>query len=125
MLLALAHAKAYLPELVPAQLADGFPEFNIDGTPFGNVDYLRCVRENHAAVTQLGEESDLTKYQAAYSEASKCLSPPHKQVFTPGVNSSTVMIKESVFESLDAIQWLADEATSSNGQEKPAQDDPA
>jgi hypothetical protein len=35
---ALARAKAYLPEMEPALLVDGFSEFNTDGSSFTNED---------------------------------------------------------------------------------------
>lgn len=135
-LTALARAKAYFPELVPAQIVSGFPEFNVDGTPFEQKDFLHCIKENRVAATQLAEEAELKKFQATYTEAGKCVGPPtpqpfelnlpSKQVFAPGINSSTVMQKESVSEALDGIQWLAEDGEASQkGQEEPAKDDSA
>ena len=37
--------KAYLLEMDPTLLDDGFLEFNTDYTPFTDKDYLSCVKE--------------------------------------------------------------------------------
>jgi hypothetical protein len=109
-LTALARAKAYAPELDPAQIVGGYPEFNTDDTPFTKKDFLRCVKETQVATTALTEEIDLTKYQAGYSEANERIEPPNpqpvdlthpcKQTFTPDVDPSSVIMANSVFEDL-------------------------
>ena len=44
-LTALARAKAYVPELDPTQIVGGYPEFNVDDTPFTKKDFQHCIRE--------------------------------------------------------------------------------
>jgi hypothetical protein len=140
---ALTRAKAYLPEIEPALLADSFPEFNADGSEFTNEDYVRCMKETRVAATNIAVGLDLEKFQAGYSEDGKRMSMPdpkpvelnpprRKQNFAPDVNPSTVMKTDSVFEAVRSIQWVADEppiqeaeAAAPDNREESAQVDPS
>ena len=50
-LMVLARAKAYVPELDPAQIVAGYPEFNVDDSPFTKKDFQRCIKETRVAAT--------------------------------------------------------------------------
>lgn len=65
-MMALSRAKAYVPDMDPFEMAGGFPEFNMDGSQFTSKDYARCMKETHVLASQLVEDLDLKKYQAAY-----------------------------------------------------------
>src|SRR5215216_2446990 len=60
---ALSRAKAWQPELDPAELATGCPSFKEDGTPFDKKDFAACVKEMHPLASLIADETDLTKYQ--------------------------------------------------------------
>lgn len=71
---ALALAKAYHPEMNPALLAGGFPQFNVDNTPFGKPDYARVVKETRQYPTSLrmtwiyqASKSDMIVITSAWS----------------------------------------------------------
>ena len=60
---ALSRAKAFLPELDPAEIALGYPSLKEDGTPFDQKDFAACVKIVHPVATSIGNDTDLTKYR--------------------------------------------------------------
>lgn len=78
-LTALARAKAYVPELDSAQIVGGYPEFNVDDSPFTKKDFQRCIKEIRVAATEIAEEADLTKYQAGYLKENERMEPPNHE----------------------------------------------
>jgi len=60
---ALSRAKAFLPELDPADIALGYPSLKEDGTPFDQKDFDACVKSVRPVATLIGNDTDLTKYQ--------------------------------------------------------------
>ena len=63
---ALSRAKAFLPELDPADIALGYPSLKEDGTPFDQKDFATCVKIVRPVATLIGNDTDLTKYQPGY-----------------------------------------------------------
>ena len=63
---ALSRAKAWLPELDPADISIGYPSFKEDDTPFDKKDFAACVKDIRPMVSLISNETDLTKYQPAY-----------------------------------------------------------
>lgn len=132
-LTALARAKAYAPELDPAQLVAGYLEFDVDDSPFTKKDFLRCVKETRVAATGMTEEINLSKYQAGYSESNKriespnpqpvALTRPRKQTFTPDVEPSPVLMANLVFEALQSIQWHEDDLQAAEAEETVPEDE--
>ena len=59
---ALSRAKAWLPELDPADIATDYPSLKEDGTPFEDPEFLACVKEVRPVATLIADEVDLTKY---------------------------------------------------------------
>lgn len=117
---ALALAKAYHPEMDPALLAGGFPEFNADNTPFTKADFQRVIKETRRAGTTIAHGLNLSGFQVGYDKNNHRrelpqpkpfeLIPPHKQHATasmqPGSSSaSKILVKEMEFESLASMQW--------------------
>lgn len=139
---ALALTKAYHPEMNPALLVGGFPEFNSDNSPFTEVDFRRVIKETRPAGTTIAHGLDLSGFQATYDEKNRRMDmpqpkpfeliPPHKQQTaesTPsGANSaSKILVEEMVFESLASMQWgeanpatNTEEAPQGQEQENPA-----
>ena len=62
----LALAKAYHPNLDPSQLMKGFPEFNVDGSPFDKKCYLKIVKQTRHAASEIAKTLKLSSFQNAY-----------------------------------------------------------
>mgnify|MGYP005837479747 CR=1 FL=1 len=121
---ALSRAKAWLPELDPADIAIGYPSLKEDGTPFEDADFLACVKEIRPVATLIASEVDLTKYQAGYDEENRriptpqydvtsLIPPPRKHALAPEVDPAGLVDDEAEFEALNNIDW-----SSSTFQEK-------
>ena len=63
---ALSRAKAWLPELDPADIAIGYPSLKEDGTSFEQEDFAACVKEICPVASLIGNDTDVTKYQPSY-----------------------------------------------------------
>ena len=120
----LSWAKAWLPELDPADIATGYASLKEDGTPFEDADFLACVKEIHPVATLIANEVDLTKYQAGYDEENWRIPMPHyevtslipplrKHTFAPEVDPAGLVDAKAEFEALNNIDW-----SSSTFQEK-------
>ena len=112
----LSRAKAWLPELDPADLANGYPSFKEDGTPFEQEDFATCVKEIHPMATLIADEADLTKYQPGYDTENQRIPMPHykvtslipplrKHTFAPEVDPTGLIDDEAEFEALNGIDW--------------------
>ncbi len=77
---ALSRAKAWLPELDPADLATGYPSFKADVTPFEQEDFATCVKEIRPVATLIADEADLSKYQSGYDAGNRRIATPHYKV---------------------------------------------
>ena len=64
--MALSRAKAWLPELDPAEVATGYPSLKEDATSFDQKDFAACVKEICPLATLIANETNLSKYQSAY-----------------------------------------------------------
>ena len=85
--------------------------------------------------SQLTEETDLSRYQAAYTaenskvraptyEAVDLIPPTHKHTFSPDVDTSTLIDDEVVFKALTGIKWTSPDFQTMDEEEEPAQDNP-
>ena len=81
----LALAKANYPDLDPARLSSGFPEFNTDGSKFSDKDYARVMKETRHVATTIADGLDLKNFQPAYDSNGKriTLADPVPQVLAP------------------------------------------
>ena len=78
---ALSRAKAWLPELDPADLALGYPSLKEDGTAFDDHDFTACVKAIRPVATLIGNDTDLSKYTPAYdSENQRIPNAPYDQI---------------------------------------------
>ncbi|KAI4969612.1 hypothetical protein ZWY2020_000526 [Hordeum vulgare] len=75
VLTALSRCLAYAPEINLEEVAAGFPQLKDDGSEFVEEDYQKVVKDSRMAATQLAASLDLTKYQAAYDDKNKKISP--------------------------------------------------
>ena len=113
---ALSRAKAWLPELDPADIALGYPSLKEDGTPFDQKDFTACVKDIRPVTTLIGNDTDLTKYQPGYDtenqriptphyEAISLIPPTRKHTFAPEVDPAGLIDDEAEFEALSGIDW--------------------
>ena len=113
---ALSRAKAWLPELDPADIALGYPSLKEDGTPFDQKDFAACVKDIRPVATLIGNDTDLSKYQPGYDadnqriptphyEAISLIPPPRKHSFAPEVDPAGLIDDEAEFEALSGIDW--------------------
>ena len=113
---ALSWAKAFLPELDPAEIALGYPSLKEDGTPFDQKDFADCVKSVRPVATLIGNDTDLTKYQPGYDsenqriptpryEAISLIPPTRKHTFAPEVDPAGLIDEEAQFEALSGIDW--------------------
>ena len=113
---ALSRAKAWLPELDPADIALGYPSLKEDGTPFDQKDFAACVKDVRPVATLIGNDTDFTKYQPGYDadnqriptphyEAISLIPPPRKHSFAPEVDPAGLIDDEAEFEALSGIDW--------------------
>ena len=79
-MLSLSRAKAYVPDMDLSELAGGFPEFKTDGSESTSADYSSCLKETRVVASQIVEEVELKRYQAAYAEDNQRVTPP---IFEP------------------------------------------
>ena len=64
----LALAKAYYPQLNPAPLKKGFPQFDTDGKEFDKKCYARVVKQTRHVATVIASKMKLTTLQLGYTE---------------------------------------------------------
>jgi hypothetical protein len=113
---ALSRAKAWLPELDPADIAIGYPSLKEDGTSFEQEDFTTCVKEIRPVATLIADDTDLTKYQPGYDAANQRIPTPHykvtslippirKHTFAPEVDPAGLIDDEAKFEALNGIDW--------------------
>ena len=113
---ALSRAKAFLPELDPAEIALGYPSLKEDGTPFDQKDFAACVKSVRPVATSIGNDTDLTKYQPSYDsenqriptpryEVISLIPPTRKHTFAPEVDPAGLIDDEAQFEALSGIDW--------------------
>ncbi|KAI4977728.1 hypothetical protein ZWY2020_014282 [Hordeum vulgare] len=106
----------YALELKPEEVAAGYPELKDDGSEFTEDDYHRVIKESRFAATHLVAGLDLNKYQAAYDDKNKKVTPPlyeitslaprrPKNPFDLDVDLSIFLNDEDGFVALSKCNW--------------------
>src|SRR4051812_12167624 len=114
----LSRAKAWLPELDPADIALGYPSLKEDATTFDQKDFTSCVRDIRPVATQIGNDTDLSKYQPGYDKENLRIPTPHyddvslippirKHTFATEVDPTRLIDDEAEFEALSVIDWAS------------------
>ncbi|KAI5015452.1 hypothetical protein ZWY2020_056842 [Hordeum vulgare] len=117
VLTALSRCLAYAPEINLEEVAAGFPQLKDDGSEFVEEDYQKVVKDSRLAATQLAASLDLTKYQAAYDDKNKKISPPTfvvtnliprrpKNPFDWETDLASILTDEDDFASLSRCNWV-------------------
>ena len=115
---ALSWAKAWLPELDPADLALGYSSLKEDGTVFDDHDFTACVKVIRPVATLIGNDTDLTKYSPGYDSDNQripntpydqvsLIPPTRKHTFAPEVDPAGLIDDEAEFEALSGIDWAS------------------
>ena len=132
---ALSRAKAWRAERDPAELATGYPSLKEDGTPFDKKDFAACVKEIRPLASLIADETDLSKYQAAYNlenqkmptlayKVMDLIPPIRKHTFAPEVDPSELIDDEAEFQALCGIDWSSPNLQMTKEDEELARDDP-
>ncbi|XP_073360479.1 uncharacterized protein [Aegilops tauschii subsp. strangulata] len=111
---ALSRAKAWVPELEPTDVATGYTSLKEDGTPFDKNDFAACVKEIRPMATQIANDSDISKYHAAYDKQNQKMPTPAYRVmdlippirnhtFASEVEPSNLIDDEAEFQALSGI----------------------
>lgn len=117
-LTALSWAKAWQSELDPAELATGCPSFKEDRSPFDKKDFAACVKAVRPLASLLAEETDLSKYSAAYTtenqkmptpayKVADLISPIRKHTFALDIDPSELIDDDVEFQALTNIDWAS------------------
>ena len=135
---ALSRAKAWLPELDPADLALGYPSLKEDGTAFDDHDFTARVRAIRLVATLIGNDTDLSKYASAYDSENRripnapydqiSLIPPiRKHTFAPEVDPAGLIDDEAEFEALSGIDWASStfQETTADGEAEKGNPEPS
>ena len=115
---ALSRAKAWIPELDPADLALGYSSLKEDGTVFDDHDFTACVKIIRPVATLIGNDTDLTKYSPGYDSENRripntpydqvsMIPPMRKHTFAPEVDPAGLIDDEAEFEALSGIDWAS------------------
>ena len=136
-LTALTRAKAWISDLDPADVGNGYPSIKEDGSDFDNDDLRALTREMCPLASKLAEETDLSHYQSIYDannkrvnaptyDAPNLIPPIRKHTYAPDVDPSTLISDEAVFEALTGIDWatIDFQPLGREEEDEPAQDDP-
>ena len=75
-LTALTRAKAWIPNLDPTDLANGYPSIKEDGSDFNTDDLGAITRGMRPLASKLVEETDLSYYQSVYDANNKRVKAP-------------------------------------------------
>ena len=110
--------KSWSSNTVPSSFRLGYPSLKEDGTPFDEKDFTTCVRDIRPVATQIGNDTDLTKYQLSYDKENRRIPMPHnddvslippirKHTFAPEVDPTGLIDDEAEFEALSGIDWAS------------------
>ena len=128
----MSRAKAWQEELDPVELDSGFLSYKEDGSPFTTKGFAACVREVHPLASKLAEETNLARYQPAYTEDNSrvkapvyevvdLIPPTRKHTFAPEVDPSELIDDEAEFQALTGINWKTSDYQTTDGGKEPAQ----
>ena len=115
-LTALTRAKAWISDLDPEDIGNGYPGQKEDGSDFDNDDLRALMREMRPLASKLAEDTDLSFYQSVYDADNKRLNtstydvqdlitPIRKHTYAPDVKPSTLINDEAMFRALTGIDW--------------------
>ena len=136
-LTALTRAKAWISDLDPADVGNGYPSIKEDGSDFVNDDLKALTREMRPLASKLVDETDLSHCQSVYNannkrvnapsyDAPNLIPPIRKHTYAPDVDPSALISDEAVFKALTRINWttINFQPLGREEEDEPALDDP-
>ena len=133
----MTRAKAWISDLDPADIGNGYPSIKDDGSEFDNEDLRALTREMRSLASKLTEETDLSFHQSIYDAHNKRVNTPRyktptlippirKHTCAPEVDPSNLINDEAVFRALTGIDWSTTDFQLPEREEgdESAQDDP-
>ena len=136
-LTALTRAKAWISDLDPEDIGNGYPSKKEDGSEFSNDDLWAITREMRPLASKLAEDINLSIYQNVYDASDKWISAPtydvenlippiRKHTYTPDIEPSDLIHDEAVFQALTGIDWTTIDFQPLAGEkeDEPTQEDP-
>ena len=136
-LTALIRAKAWIPDLEPADIVKGYPGVKEDGSDFNNDDLRRLTKEMRPIASKLADDTDLSHFQPVYDVEGKrqpalihnvedLVPPIRKHTYTPDIDPSNLIHEEAVFQALTGIDWstIDFQRLGRDEENATAQDDP-
>ena len=134
---ALTRAKAWIADLDPEDIGNGYPCQKEDGSEFDEDALKALTKEMRPLVSRLAEETDLSFHQSIYDadnkridasvyEVQNLIPPIRKHTYAPDVEPSNLISDEVVFQALTGIDWATIDFQPLGGEEEvePMQDDP-
>ena len=108
-LTALIRAKAWIPDLEPADIIKGYPGVKEDGSDFNNDDIRRLTKEMRPIASKLADDTDLSHFQPVYDVEGKrqpalihnvedLVPPIRKHTYAPDIDPSNLIHEEAVFK---------------------------
>ena len=127
-------AKAWVPEVDPADVATGYPSLKEDGTAFDQQDFAVCVKEIRPHATVIAEETNISKYQSAYDKDNQKMQMPsykvvdlippiRKHTFAPDIDPSNLIDDEAELFALHGFDWSKPNFQTVEEEEEPARDE--
>ena len=115
-LTALIRAKAWIPDLEPADIIKGYPGVKEDGSDFNNNDLRRLTKEMRPIASKLAEDTDVSHFQPVYDAEGKrqpalihnvedLVPPIRKHTYALAIDPSNLFHEESIFQALTGIDW--------------------
>ena len=115
-LTALIRAKAWIPDLEPADIIKGYPGVKEDGSDFNNDDIRRLTKKMRPIASKLADDTDLSHFQPVYDAEGKrqpalihnvgdLVPPIRKHTYAPDIDPSPLISEEVVFKALTGIDW--------------------
>ena len=130
----MSRAKAWVPELDPADVASGYLILKEDGTSFDQQDFAAYVKEIRPHATVIAEETNLSKYQPSYDADNQKMSTPaykvvelirpiRKHTFAPKIDPSDLIDDEAEFYALRGFDWSKPNFQTAEEDKEPARDE--
>ena len=106
----LIRAKAWIPDLQPADIVQGYPSVKEDGTNFNNDDLRRLTKEMRPIASKLADDTDLSHYQPVYDVEGKrqpvpihdvedLVPPICKDTYAPNTHPSKLTLEQAIFQT--------------------------
>ena len=134
---ALTRAKAWISDLDPEDIGNGYPSQKEDGTDF-DTDALRALtKEMSPLESNLAKETDLSFHRSIFGadnkridasvyEVQNLMPTIRKHTYAPDVEPSNLICDEAIFRALSGIDWATIDLQPLGGEAEgePVQDDP-